>query len=709
MSRDAFEKWFLDSAVVDTQGQPLIVYHGTTAPPFEAFRPHVRRDEQLGFGIHFTEDDTFAMRYAHNPDVARRGKHPRVIAAYLSVQKPLFADKIVMSGSPEFALAQTLAGRRLLTQAHADGRKMAYLQGAIDATSPSRAERLIREAGYDGVCYRAQIGEVTPYGKWDRGPESRSWVVFEPHQVKTVDNVGTWSPADPRMRHNAVTFESLPDGRLVGWRAARYQGGYAVSGADSRQRARLRRGEVTSFTGAGMFLANDRQYVIDYYAGHDQNVVMRYAFRPEDVVRGSLEDAQAEVSVREAELLAFEVLRNNGLPDVQRTTWYHLTDKARFQLDSRFSPADNTIAMEDRSGRPGIYLAPDVEKWVNGHGYWRPFVVEVTVDPGVFSQPGVSGRWGGELFVPASLFGYVKVARVIPLDAYAREHFGTHGWIEEWTGREFDTKNVIPRRGSPGFSQCPFRGYKYPGPDVREMPLPEVQRLKRDLQTFRRSQSRENPSPPLHGVFYHGTPTRAAANGILAHGIRPGTTVQGRRHMDPVAGRVYLTPTLSYAVTYALGGDVAGHQNTMRGQQAEPYGFVFVAPAAALSDIQPDEDFVGELAQMSFEGPDYVQRYYPRLAGKVPVWMRALAQTTLTPRQLMYVKGGEYIWLAAAGKKLLKVMTDRQKQEVIDLGASVASRGVVIPSECWRIEKSRSSELARDGSNFFDVAERVWP
>lgn len=395
MSTSEFRKWFSDSAVVDTQGQPLIVYHGTTAPPFEAFRPHVRRDEQLGFGIHFAEDDTFAMRYAHNPDVARRGKHPRVIAVYLSVQKPLFADKVVMSGSPEFTLAQALAGRRLRTEPHPDGRRMAYLQGAIDATSASRAERLIRGAGYDGVCYRAQIGEQGPYGRWERGPESRSWVVFDPRQVKSVDNVGTFSPEDPRMRHN-------------------------------------------------------------------------------------------------------------GPNDSPRTTWYHLTDKARFRLDPQFAPADNTFAMEDRSGRPGIYLAPDVERWVNGHGYWRPFVVEVTVDPEVFRLPGVSGRWGGELFVPAALFDYVKVARVIPLDAYAREQFGAHGWVESALRREFDTSRPIPAWGAPGVSLYPFRGYRYSGPDVREMPLPEVQRLKRDLQTFRRSQSRSNPQSIPNPVYPSG-------------------------------------------------------------------------------------------------------------------------------------------------------------------------------------------------------------
>lgn len=47
------------------------------------------------------------------------------------------------------------------------------------------------------------------------------------------------------------------------------------------------------------------------------------------------------------------------------------------------------MSIVDRSGRPGIYIATDVEGWLNGHGYWRPFVVEFEVDD------------GGEMFIPA--------------------------------------------------------------------------------------------------------------------------------------------------------------------------------------------------------------------------------------------------------------------------------------------------------------------
>lgn len=161
--------------------------------------------------------------------------------------------------------------------------------------------------------------------------------------------------------------------------------------------------------------------------------------------------------------------------------WYHLTDRARFKLDPKFAPADNSITIWDRSGRPGIYLAKSVETWVNGHGYWRPFVVEFNVDPAVTLDPGIHGKFGGELFVPAASFKRLKVLRVIPLDAYAREVYGDAGWIESALGVEFDTGNPISSlRGRP------YRGYRYIGPDVREMPMTEVVRLKKQLRSVKR-------------------------------------------------------------------------------------------------------------------------------------------------------------------------------------------------------------------------------
>lgn len=77
---------------------------------------------------------------------------------------------------------------------------------------------------------------------------------------------------------------------------------------------------------------------------------------------------------------------------------YHLTDNAKLVLDPRYAPTDNAVSMHDRSGNNSIYLAPRIEPWVNGHGYWSPFVVEFKVHPDIYDREHM-GRWGGEVFV----------------------------------------------------------------------------------------------------------------------------------------------------------------------------------------------------------------------------------------------------------------------------------------------------------------------
>lgn len=186
------------------------------------------------------------------------------------------------------------------------------------------------------------------------------------------------------------------------------------------------------------------------------------------------EDATVYRQPKEPEPRALEETADQPNP------WYHLTDRARFRLDPRFAPEDNAIAIVDRSGRPGIYLGQDVERWVNGYNYWRPFVVEFDVDPSVVEDPGVHGRYGGEMFVPATSFDKLTILRVIPLDAHAREVFGEAGWIEGELGIEFDTGDPI----RPGHRS--YRGYRYSGPDVRDMPPSQVNHLKRQLRQVKR-------------------------------------------------------------------------------------------------------------------------------------------------------------------------------------------------------------------------------
>jgi hypothetical protein len=205
----AFKRWFGDSKVVDAKGQPLVVYHGTTSS-FDTFRSNIRKGEQLGFGIHFAADESLARRYADDPDVARKGKAPTVMPVYLSVQNLLKADRLVREGEPDFALAKKLAGGRLFTQKDESGIPAAWLQNAIDAASPEKAQRLIQEAGYDGVEYVARVGALAPGGRgMSVSEQGRSFIVFEPTQIKSVNNSGAFDPEDPRI--NAKLREPVVD------------------------------------------------------------------------------------------------------------------------------------------------------------------------------------------------------------------------------------------------------------------------------------------------------------------------------------------------------------------------------------------------------------------------------------------------------------------------------------------------------------------
>lgn len=132
---------------------------------------------------------------------------------------------------------------------------------------------------------------------------------------------------------------------------------------------------------------------------------------------------------------------------------YHLTSKVDFRLDPKKVPADNALSIRERVAA-GLFLTDNVERWVNGHGYWRPWVVEVDVPAEVL----VDERWGGEKFLPAEHFDRLSITRVLPLDAHCREEFGEYGWTESFFGTTFDTGEPVDHD-----ARFPFRGWRYPG------------------------------------------------------------------------------------------------------------------------------------------------------------------------------------------------------------------------------------------------------
>lgn len=176
---EAFRKWFGDSVVVDEQGRPLVVYHGT-GRSFDAFErgrgsrgdagqgSHIVDTGWFGSGFYFTPSGRVASHWA---DVRKTDEERNVMPVYLALRNPLVVDR------PDYDSGATTLGKALANMGFFD-------------ESPSAQTAFLQSQGYDGVI--ANWG-----GKLDE------IVAFEPTQIKSaIGNRGTWSAADPDIRYS---------------------------------------------------------------------------------------------------------------------------------------------------------------------------------------------------------------------------------------------------------------------------------------------------------------------------------------------------------------------------------------------------------------------------------------------------------------------------------------------------------------------------
>lgn len=152
----AFKKWFGDSKVVDKNGEPLVVYHGTTSD-FSRFdiRQFGQTDQgEYGKGFYFALDTQDAAWYAGTDD--RTGDQiegGRVIPAFISLQNPYIAK--------HGGFGNTLDTDALLAN------------------------------GHDGVIAKDANGKIVEV------------VAFRPEQIKSaIGNNGAFDPANPDIRYS---------------------------------------------------------------------------------------------------------------------------------------------------------------------------------------------------------------------------------------------------------------------------------------------------------------------------------------------------------------------------------------------------------------------------------------------------------------------------------------------------------------------------
>lgn len=231
-----------------------------------------------------------------------------------------------------------------------------------------------------------------------------------------------------------------------------------------------------------------------------------------------------------------------------------------------------------------------------------------------------------------------------------------------------------------------------------------------DRLMFEMSMPRESDRSKM---YYHGTDSLSKAMSIFKDGFK-GQDITSDELLAPIKGKIYMTHSLSYAMIYAFGGIMMGHEPFETYEGADRYGVVFEIPGSMLGDIQPDEDSVGDMVYSAlhwFKNGKFKLSETRLELDQVKrlKWLYDLSRKILTPyvrRKVMRYDDIVDIW--DAGKKIVGYLSDEEKLMLIDLGAHVANEGDrIYPENGWLVDKMDSKKYNEDGSNFFELAKLI--
>ena len=186
---DNFAKWFRDSKVVDKNGNPLVVYHGTSAD-FDEFKPTTIG--ALGKGSYFAFDKERAKEWA------ARYNGGRIIEANLYAKNPLIIDNT--NEAPEKVF------------------------GRFEGKDDNETMQNIRKAGYDAIWAKnptkSKFGTVYP-----------EIMVFDSTQIKATNNNGDFDPKNPKINMGKIIsslklkeMQMLIAGMMGGIELGKYDG-----------------------------------------------------------------------------------------------------------------------------------------------------------------------------------------------------------------------------------------------------------------------------------------------------------------------------------------------------------------------------------------------------------------------------------------------------------------------------------------------------
>jgi hypothetical protein len=207
-----FKTWFADSKMIDAEGKPQVVYHGTIANTHE---------DALGFNQFLTKYFELGSHFgttaqANSFAISDQGTG-RVMPVYLNMKNPLRLQD--QGGFDAMDIAPQLLNMGFIDEKQAEALQEMPIDDALVAM-----QEAIKANGHDGIVYlnrREGMSKATlkslmqiPFSEQNAMSDeafkkvardaSDSYIVFDPSQIKSaVGNNGNFDPNDPSILHQS--------------------------------------------------------------------------------------------------------------------------------------------------------------------------------------------------------------------------------------------------------------------------------------------------------------------------------------------------------------------------------------------------------------------------------------------------------------------------------------------------------------------------
>ena len=177
LASENFTRWFGDSAVVDPEGKPLVVYHGSVETGLKRFDPRSAVEVEGGFF------------FSSNPDVAEGYRYERAYGDIIGEEAGDLVEASLSLKNP----------KRI---------KLKPGQVIVDAVQMGREIEAAKSEGHDGIIVESI--DDTVEGSGDIGD---TYVAFDPNQIKSTNNKGNFSADEDGILRQLEQPTRLPGGR----------------------------------------------------------------------------------------------------------------------------------------------------------------------------------------------------------------------------------------------------------------------------------------------------------------------------------------------------------------------------------------------------------------------------------------------------------------------------------------------------------------